>query len=100
MLRLMQRGDPAAASFPLGDDEAAWPPPEMAHRLVLNCDECGTRFYASESYMATLCPECAHYLHGYPACEHQLVGGRCLTCGWDGSHSPLIMNLKAALRRR
>jgi predicted RNA-binding Zn-ribbon protein involved in translation (DUF1610 family) len=96
MLRLMQRGDPSAASSP----ESVWPPPAMAHRIVHACDECGSPFYVSASAMASLCPECAHCLYGFPPCAHELVAGRCVTCGWNGAESAFIARIKAARRGR
>lgn len=95
MLRLIQRGDPTAAT----SDEAAWPPPEMAHRVVHNCDECGSPFFVSASHMTSLCPECAHYLYGTPPCDHRMVAGRCTTCGWNGSVSAFVASIKATQRR-
>lgn len=99
MLRLLQKGNPAAG--PSGSTEPAdtWPPREMSHRITRTCDECGSGFFASASHMANLCPECAHHLYGYPACDHTLVAGRCETCGWDGSISPFVARLKAAKPR-
>ena len=96
MIRLIQRGDPEA----LSPGEDVWPPADMAHRLTHICDECGSPFYVSASHMASLCPECAHYLYGMPRCEHELVAGHCTTCGWTGAESPFVMSIKAAQRRR
>lgn len=44
--------------------------------------------------MAGLCPECAHWLYGYANCLHDMVDGRCRRCGWDGSVSTYVANLK------
>jgi hypothetical protein len=96
MLRLIQRGDPSAGSL----SEPIWPPPAMAHRIVHPCNECGSPFYVSASPMASLCLECAHYLHGYPPCAHELVAGRCVNCGWNGAESALVARIKAAQRVR
>ena len=54
------------------------------------CDECGSRYIADRSAMASLCPECAHRLYGYPPCPHVMVEGRCADCGWDGSVSDYL----------
>lgn len=59
------------------------------------CDECGSTYVASTSAMASLCPECAHWLYGYPACPHEMLNGHCSRCGWDGSHSVYVENVKA-----
>ncbi len=45
--------------------------------------------------MASLCPECAHRLYGYPACNHEMAaldsgGARCARCGWNGSTSEYL----------
>jgi hypothetical protein len=43
--------------------------------------------------MEALCPECAHRLYGYPECGHEMAGGRCAKCGWDGSVSDYVKGL-------
>ena len=58
------------------------------------CDECGSKYYKNKSLMASLCPECAHILHGYENCSHEFENGRCSKCYWDGSSSDYIKNLK------
>lgn len=58
------------------------------------CDECGSLYYADASEMMSLCPECAHHLHGYEKCEHEFVDGRCVKCYWDGSVSAFIAKLR------
>lgn len=58
------------------------------------CDECGSSFREGSSQMRRLCPECAHYLYGYPNCDHLFENGRCVRCGWDGSESGYIRQLK------
>jgi len=58
------------------------------------CDECGSSYFASKSRMAALCPECAHYLYGYPNCRHEFSDGRCVLCHWDGSASDYVKTLK------
>ena len=49
------------------------------------CEECSSRYYSERSEMPSLCPECAHRLHGSPPCSHRFVDGRCELCYWDGS---------------
>jgi predicted RNA-binding Zn-ribbon protein involved in translation (DUF1610 family) len=90
MVRLIQKGDPA------GSEQER--PPLMSHRLTRTCDECGSPFYVSASYMASLCPECAHYLYDMPACAHVRLAGHCSTCGWDGTESRFVARLKGARR--
>jgi hypothetical protein len=51
------------------------------------CDECRSDYFAERSTMASLCPECAHRLYGYPRCAHVFIDGRCRICHWDGSTS-------------
>lgn len=46
------------------------------------------------SNMMALCPECAHYLYGYPNCCHRFENGRCVYCHWNGSESAYIKSLK------
>ena len=58
--------------------------------LIRTCDECGSAFLASASQMASLCPECAHILYGYPNCEHVFRGGKCVKCLWNGSRSEYL----------
>lgn len=60
-----------------------------------SCDERGSDHIAAASHMASLCPECAHWLYGYPPCDHEFVRGRCARCGWDGSVSDYVRTLKA-----
>jgi len=59
------------------------------------CDECGSTYVAAASRMESLCPECAHWLYGYPACNHEMLNGHCSRCGWDGSHSVYVEKVKA-----
>lgn len=59
------------------------------------CDECGSDYLAAASQMASLCPECAHWLYGYPRCAHEVRQGRCSKCGWDGSVSAYLRGLRA-----
>lgn len=93
MLKLMQRGDPMAASLPLTEMVAAWPREFVTLELNATCDECGSTYFAGESRMAALCPECSHHLYGYPNCEHHMIAGRCAKCGWDGSVSEYVLHL-------
>jgi len=58
------------------------------------CDECGSEYYKAASKMASLCPECSHFLYGYENCRHNFESGRCLKCFWDGSVSDYIEYLK------
>jgi predicted RNA-binding Zn-ribbon protein involved in translation (DUF1610 family) len=96
MPRLVQRGDPSAAS----SSDSTQPAPAMGHRIIQTCDECGSPFYVSASHMASLCPECAYYLYGHPPCAHELVAGRCVSCGWNGAESAFVASIKAAQRPR
>ena len=59
-----------------------------------HCEECGSAYVARTSAMAGLCPECAHHLYSYPACDHEMTDGRCAKCGWDGSVSAYVKGLK------
>ncbi len=61
--------------------------PAPAAKKTSTCNECSSTYYTERSEMASLCPECAHRLHGYPACKHQFQNGRCERCYWDGSTS-------------
>ncbi|CDX59040.1 conserved hypothetical protein [Mesorhizobium plurifarium] len=65
----------------------------MTDRPTKTCDECERTYFAEASAMASLCPECAHYLYGYVNCDHRFEDGRCLACGWDGSRSEFIARL-------
>ena len=58
------------------------------------CDECGSEFFAPQSKMESLCPECAHVLYGYENCNHVFENGKCTLCLWDGSESEFIRSLK------
>lgn len=69
--------------------------PAIEHPELETCDECGSAFVPAASRMASLCPECAHWLYGYPNCTHDMQAGRCAHCGWDGSHSVYVENIKA-----
>ena len=66
----------------------------MEKRELIICDECGSAYFKGTSKMMKLCPECSHYLYGYPNCDHVFVKGRCLYCYWDGSESDYIKWLK------
>ncbi len=57
------------------------------------CNECGSEYRLETSQMAALCPECAHWLYGYPNCDHLFQSGRCVRCGWDGSRSRFVRSL-------
>ena len=58
--------------------------------LIRTCDECGSAYLTSASQMASLCPECAHILYGYPYCEHVFRDGECVKCLWNGSRSEYL----------
>lgn len=59
------------------------------------CDECGSDYLASSAQMTHLCPECSHWLYGYPPCAHEFAGGRCSRCGWDGAVSAYLRTLQS-----
>lgn len=40
---------------------------------INRCEECGSQYYGDKSKMSSLCPECAHYLYGYPNCKHEFT---------------------------
>jgi hypothetical protein len=42
MLKLIQRGDPKAASTGLTAGAETWPPKAMSHRVIRTCDECSS----------------------------------------------------------
>ncbi len=67
---------------------------EAEDRETKCCDECGSRYFVGTSPMAQLCPECSHWLYGYPRCEHEFAGERCSKCGWDGSVSDYVRTLR------
>jgi hypothetical protein len=47
--------------------------------------------------MSELCPQCAHDLYGYEACNHSFVNGRCIRCHWDGSGTGFLRPPRAEL---
>lgn len=94
MLRQLQRSDSSAAAAGLTAGDDSVPIMRMEHRVTNACDECGSSYFITASRMAALCPECAHYLYGYPACAHVMVAGRCESCGWDGSHSAYVAAIR------
>lgn len=63
------------------------------------CDECGSEYFAASSRMSSLCPECAHWLYGYPRCPHEFANGQCSKCGWDGSVSAYLRTLQSQPER-
>jgi hypothetical protein len=69
-------------------------PDDDRHQEMRCCDECGSDYVAA-SQMSRPCAECAHWLYGYPRCEHEFAGGRCSKCGWDGSVSEYVRGLQA-----
>ena len=66
----------------------------LRDEIIKICDECDSQYYASQSKMESLCPNCAHYLYGYENCPHKMKNNKCEICGWDGSVSTFITNLK------
>jgi hypothetical protein len=60
------------------------------------CEECGSPFNSKASVYRDLCAECAHQIYGQPACDHEFAGGRCGTCGWDGSRSDYVRRLPSS----
>lgn len=60
---------------------------------VQSCDECGGDYFTASSHMWKLCSECAHYLYGYPLCEHAFVDQKCSKCGWSGTRSAYITHI-------
>ncbi|QDT19264.1 hypothetical protein HG66A1_10280 [Gimesia chilikensis] len=68
-------------------------PPEM-EPAAKKCAECRSLFFGSASQMDGLCPECAHYLYGYSNCDHIFSQKTCSQCGWDGSESEYIRQIK------
>lgn len=61
---------------------------------IQSCTECESLFYPQSSKMASLCPECAHYLYGHENCKHFFEKGRCIHCYWDGSASEYVKKCK------
>ncbi|MEH0154197.1 hypothetical protein V6R21_08610 [Limibacter armeniacum] len=66
----------------------------MMKQATKECVECGSDYYSNTTEMASLCPECAHYLYGYPKCDHQFENGRCTNCFWNGKSSAYVQKLK------
>lgn len=58
------------------------------------CEECGSQIIRSTATMSGLCRECAHWLYGKSACDHDFLKGACRICGWDGSTSEYITSIK------
>ena len=58
------------------------------------CNECKSEYFADTSQMKQLCPNCAHFLYGYPNCQHKFENKRCIKCYWDGKCSEYINMLK------
>ena len=67
----------------------------MAKEETERCDECGSTYFVGTSQMASLCPECAHWLYGYPNCDHVMVAGRCTRCHWNGKSSDYVAGLRS-----
>lgn len=68
--------------------------PPVMEPATKTCDECNSPFFAPASHMDGLCPECAHHLYGYLNCDHVFSQGTCSQCGWDGSVSEYIHQIK------
>jgi hypothetical protein len=58
------------------------------------CDECSSEYYRHSSKMASLCPECSHFIYGYENCDHQFENGRCIKCFWNGNSTKFIEEIK------
>lgn len=71
----------------------------MTEDTTAICDECRSSYVARMSQMDQLCPECAHWLYGYPLCEHSFTDDRCAKCGWDGSRTKFINALIEQAKR-
>lgn len=65
----------------------------MDDLIINNCVECGSQYAQKASKMASLCPECSHYLYGYENCTHKFENEKCIKCYWDGSRSDYIKKL-------
>lgn len=62
------------------------------------CAECHSTYIMETSAMAALCPECAHWLYGYPPCEHafetfETPDRKCSRCGWNGTRSVYVQTM-------
>ena len=75
-------------------------PIDTEDRQTKSCDECGSGHLAAASRMSHLCPECSHWLYGYPRCAQEFAERGCSKCGWDGSVSAYIRGLQAQQRTR
>lgn len=64
-------------------------------KTIKICDECNSEFFEEKSQMKNLCPECSHFLYGYPNCSHEMKNGRCKKCHWNGNESVYIKKLKS-----
>lgn len=72
-------------------------PSPMSHSSNHNlpvCAECGSSFFHDSSGYTSLCRECAHWIYGSPECVHEFQEQQCSKCGWDGSTSGFIQQLK------
>ena len=91
----------SAVEYLLGGDTEAMPSSNYDNRPpVQACDECRGSYFTKSSQMWSLCPECSHYLYGYPLCEHLFVGSQCSKCGWSGTRSEYILLLIEAQREQ
>lgn len=60
------------------------------NRANSTCDECQSSYFTLSSKIASLCPNCAHKLYGYPNCSHHFTDGICVECGCNGQDSDYI----------
>ena len=48
------------------------------NREIKMCNECESEYFADTSKMIRLCPNCCHFLYGYPNCKHEFKNERWL----------------------
>lgn len=70
-----------------------WALIQIMKRAKSTCDECQSSYFTDSSKMASLCPNCAHELYGYPNCSHYFERGICIECSWNGKESDYIREL-------
>lgn len=56
--------------------------------------ECKSEYFAKQSKMENLCPECSHVLFGYPNCTHIFENTRYIKCYWNGKTSEFLKSIK------
>lgn len=64
---------------------------------IRSCSECDSEYFIHTSKMTYLCPDCSHFLYGYPNCEHEFKNERCSLCHWNGISSDYVNSIKAAV---